>query len=331
MELKNKSSRFPSILIGLIWSAAFVSFGFCLLVNLDIIKIENKDQCIQAGIWGGITLSALGMGLTCLSFLSCLKKVHLNSNSMVADLRRIMSGQTQSEAILTQINENILLSDKIKSVAFREKDRSILEQAIREDMRMERWDSAKVLINVMQEQFGCDKEAKALMEELDWLKNGTIQEKIDAALSHIESLWMIHHYDEAEKEIQTLLRLYPEDTRLTDLVDETKKRRENHKKELLSRWATAVKNDDIDQGVELLKLLDDYLTPTEGAALEEAARGVFRAKLHNMGVRFSLFVTEKKWPQALAVGKEIVKEFPNSRMAQEVREKLEILEQRAQG
>ena len=87
--------------------------------------------------------------------------------------------------------------------------------------------------------------------------------------------------------------------------------------------------DDLDQGVDVLKLLDGFLTPTEGAALKESARGVFRAKLQKLGVQFSLFVTEKKWTQALELGNEIIAEFPNSRMAQEVRERLQILHQRA--
>ena len=62
---------------------------------------------------------------------------------------------------------------------------------------------------------------------------------------------------------------------------------------------------------------------------EETAREVFRGKLQNYGVQFTMFVTEKQWAKALDVGKKIIEEFPNTRIAQEVREKLDILEQRA--
>ena len=75
--------------------------------------------------------------------------------------------------------------------------------------------------------------------------------------------------------------------------------------------------------------MDNYLTPTEAAALEESARDVFRARLHNMGVQFSLFVTEQAWHKALKLGKEIIREYPNSRMAEEVRQKIDTLKQRA--
>ena len=112
-------------------------------------------------------------------------------------------------------------------------------------------------------------------------------------------------------------------------VGQTVKHRDEHKKVLLSRWDEAVKKNQIDEGIEILQLLDNYLSPKEAAALEESARGVFRAKLSSLGVQFKMLVTEKKWGEALRIGKEIIDEFPNSRMAQEVRDKLGVLEGRA--
>jgi hypothetical protein len=196
---------------------------------------------------------------------------------------------------------------------------------------MGNWESAMNLIGELDEKFGCKQEALQLRAELDEFRKATIQEKIDKSIKHIESLWMIHHYEEAQREVDLMMKMYPQDDRVQALEGQTDKRQQDHKKELLARWDKAVKNNDVDQGVELLKLLDNYLTPTEAAALEESARGVFKAKLHNMGVQFSLFVTEKEWIKALKLGKEIIDEFPNSRMAQEVRDKLPVLEERAAG
>jgi hypothetical protein len=56
--------------------------------------------------------------------------------------------------------------------------------------------------------------------------------------------------------------------------------------------------------------------------LQEAATEVFKNKLHNLGVRFSLAVSDKQWNEALQTGHEIIKSFPNSRMADEIRQKL---------
>jgi len=317
------------------WIIALAALVYCCVLKLLINNgaLEKQVYDASADVAGVIFLigSALGLGLTCIQVVCSVRKARSNSDGALENMRRLISGQTQNEAILTQISENLLLSDAVKSVAFREKDRQVLEEAIQQDFRSERWDSALILIDELADRFGCKTEAQKLRGELESYRRATIQEKIDASIKHIESLWMIHNYVDAEREVDTLMKLYPNSNKVQSLEGQTEKRRQEHKKELLERWDRAVKNNDVDQGVELLKLLDNYLSPTEAAALEEAARGVFRAKLHNSGMQFSLLVTEKKWTQALKIGKEIIEEFPNTRMAQEVRDKLHILEEKAQG
>ena len=92
---------------------------------------------------------------------------------------------------------------------------------------------------------------------------------------------------------------------------------------------TAVRRNDIDGSIELLREMDRYLSPQEAAALAESARGVFRKKLHNLGMEFSFAVNEKRWPAAVTTGEQIAEGFPNSRMAMEVRQKLDALRQLA--
>ncbi|GAF72838.1 unnamed protein product, partial [marine sediment metagenome] len=100
------------------------------------------------------------------------------------------------------------------------------------------------------------------------------------------------------------------------------------KKILLTAWDDAVKRQDTDRSLEILRELDLYLTPNEGLALQEAARDVFRNKLHNLGVQFSLAISEKRWGEAVETGEQIMHDFPNSRMAEEIREKWNILKQK---
>jgi len=106
--------------------------------------------------------------------------------------------------------------------------------------------------------------------------------------------------------------------------------KEGRKRILLAAWDDAVQRQEIDRSLEILKELDLYLTPNEGLALQEAARDVFRTKLHNLGVEFSISVTEKRWNNALDVGQQIIESFPNSKMADEIRTKLDVLRQNVQ-
>ncbi|GIW74844.1 MAG: hypothetical protein KatS3mg103_1366 [Phycisphaerales bacterium] len=48
-----------------------------------------------------------------------------------------------------------------------------------------------------------------------------------------------------------------------------------------------------------------------------------------MGAKFKLAVRDKRWVEAAALGERIIAEFPNSRMAAEVRELLDGIRERA--
>lgn len=319
--------------IGILWAAGVL----CLICGTIVAAAQNGEfaegvrtlSAAQIITKIGAILLVAALAVTCLSILAHFHRMQAGREATLSTLRRLLAGQTQTEAILTQINENLLLSDAVKSVAFRDKDRAAIQDAIHQDIRREKWESAGLLADELEKRFG-RREAEILRQELADYRNATIQDKLDNAIAHIDSLWMIHHYDEAEQEVQTLLKLHPNETKVQGLQGQSEKRRQEHKASLLARWDEALKANDVDQGIDLLKMLDDHLTPTEAAALKESARGVFKAKLHQMGVQFSLLITEKKWSQSLNLGRVIIEEFPNSRMAEEVRSKLDILTQRAQ-
>lgn len=320
-------------LYGIVWDSALLCLAYTGLViflvwrgSIDWRWIESAY--IAGGV--GVLLLLLGVGVSGFLVLIRLQDIHQQANINTSQLRRILAGQTSTEAVLTQMSENLLLSDAIKEVAFRDKDREMVVDAIRQDMRRENWESALLLIDELDKGFGCMELAQQLRQEMQKLRMLTYQEKLDAAIKHVESLWLIHRYDDAGKEADLLMRTYPSEPRVQKLKEATLEHLRQHKRDLLSRLDKAIRDNDGEQGVELLKLLDSFLTPNEAAALRESAREVFKAKLQQMGVQFSLYVTEKRWQDALKLGKEIMQEFPNSRMAEEVQSKYEALQMRAQ-
>jgi len=60
-------------------------------------------------------------------------------------------------------------------------------------------------------------------------------------------------------------------------------------------------------------------------ALED--RGVMMPVV-DLGVQFKLLLQDHQWQEAIDVGEQIVRDFPNTRMAQEVREVMDTLKQR---
>ncbi|MCA9300852.1 MAG: hypothetical protein KDA28_17400, partial [Phycisphaerales bacterium] len=85
-----------------------------------------------------------------------------------------------------------------------------------------------------------------------------------------------------------------------------------------------------DEAMELLQELDQYLTPDEGARYMEVARGVIGKARENLGVQFKLAVQDRQWRRASEVGQRIVEQFPNTRMADEIREVIDSIRAKAQ-
>ena len=98
---------------------------------------------------------------------------------------------------------------------------------------------------------------------------------------------------------------------------------------MLDSWNDAVTRHDVDGSIEILKQLDTYLTPKEAEGMQETARHIFREKLNTLGKQFATAVQEHRWAEAIRVGDAIVRDFPNTRIAQEVREKMDVLRKRA--
>jgi hypothetical protein len=83
------------------------------------------------------------------------------------------------------------------------------------------------------------------------------------------------------------------------------------------------------EALAILKELDQYLTPEEAEPLREAARSIIAKARDAMGERFKAAVQDKRWGEAVRTGEQIMSEFPNTRMASEVRDVLDALRAKA--
>ncbi|TWT45192.1 hypothetical protein RAS1_16140 [Phycisphaerae bacterium RAS1] len=237
----------------------------------------------------------------------------------------------RSEAHLRTIADNSTLSDWAKRIIYREKDYEFLRDTIRGAIVRQDWEAADHLIADLQESFGYREEAAQLRSEVERARAATADERVAGALQRFEGLCDMQKWEQARREADHLRSLFPDDARIRSLPGELELRRNRLKRELLTAYSEAVRTENVDRAHKLLVQLDEFLSPNEAAALKESARGVFKAKLLQMGVQFSLAVTERDYARAIDTGRRIVREFPNSRYAREIGDMLPTLEQRAAG
>ena len=79
----------------------------------------------------------------------------------------------------------------------------------------------------------------------------------------------------------------------------------------------------------LLRELDGYLTPEEARKFRDTANSVITTYRESLGARFKMAVNDHRWQDAAEFGKEIVRQFPNTKMAGEVTEMLNTIRVRS--
>ncbi|MBI1373047.1 MAG: glucose 1-dehydrogenase [Phycisphaera sp.] len=148
-------------------------------------------------------------------------------------------------------------------------------------------------------------------------------------VKRVDELCQTGHWMEAKRfadEVRSGAELFEEVAALPAKIAAT---RTAFKDSLLKNFKEAFDREDMQRAMALLEEMDKTLTPEEAAPYAEMAREVLHAKKENLGVRFKMSMEDKDWIQALRVGEQLVKEFPNSAYAKEVEGMINKLRERA--
>ncbi len=306
-----------------------VVIGVAVAVVVILTLFTDIFQSAQSNILRQLVFM-LGVLVFLSALLAMLSRVFkildaLRDNS--AKLEAVAGALEKISTGLTQINHSTRVSETVKAIAFRDADRQSLRDAVFDKLQQQDFDAAQEIIDEIANRSEYSELAEQLRTQVEQYHTATDQERINQAITHIERLLDNCHWARAGAQIEGLVKAYPDSEKAKSIRHILFDKKQERKKILLAAWDDAVQQQETDRSLEILKELDLYLTPNEGLALQEAARDIFRTKLHNLGVQFSIAVTEKQWTGALNIGQQIIKDFPNSRMSEEIRGKLDVLEQ----
>lgn len=279
---------------------------------------------------GGVTLPVLVtlLGTAMLMLTSGMYWLALSLQWLRRDLRT-QKVLPELPGLLRSINERMLLSDTAKRIAYREKDRAALRRAILDDIAKQDFEAALAMVDEMSQAYGYREEAEEFRRQIDQAREADLERKVSLQIERIDRLIEDEKWDEARREAGAIARVFPDVPRAQNVTEHVKEKLEQFKKDLERKFLETAGRQDLDEAMELLKKLDRYLTNTEAEPFREVARGVITKRRDNLGVQFKLAVQDHEWHKALMVGEEIIQDFPNTRMAEEVREMLDQLRERA--
>ena len=312
------------------WHIVVICVALAIVVVLtlftNIFQKSQTDLLRQLVLMLGalVFLSAL------LAMLSRLFKILDVIKENSTKLEKVADSLEAIGTELAQINHSTRVSETAKAIAFRDMDRQSLREAVFDKLQQQDFGAANEIIAEIAERPEYRGLAEQLRAQSDRYHDATDQERVNQIIAHIDKLLDDYQWVRASAQIEGLIKTHPDSEKAKGMRQVLYDRKQGRKRVLLAAWDDAIQAQETDRSLEILKELDSYLTPNEALALQEAARDVFRSKLHNLGVQFSIAVTEKQWDKALDIGQQIINDFPNSKMSGEIRGKLDVLTQNVQ-
>lgn len=245
--------------------------------------------------------------------------------------RRLVERTDELTRNVRMLADQAVLSDEARRILNRQSERDLLRRAIEEDIEAGDSEAALILIEELSERFGYRADADQLRRKIDDTRQKTVETEITDAIGQLDGLILQRRWNDAFIKATRIQRRYPDSARVEPLRARVQQAQESYKQDLERRFLLASQEDRTEEAITLLKELDQYLTPTEAEPLRELARGVIGKARLNLGAQFKLAVQDRRWAEAARIGDQIIEQFPNSRMAGEVRDVIDGIRTKASG
>jgi hypothetical protein len=230
---------------------------------------------------------------------------------------------------MRRLSDSTMVSDDARRVLNRGAERELLCRAIEEDIQSQAWDAALVLCDELAGRFGYRQDAEEFRARIELARSEIQERKVSDAIARLDGLIVQRRWDVAQNEARRIQRLFPDAPRVERLRDRVEQAKAVYKTDLERRFLDSAQHGRVEEAMAQLKELDAYLTESEAEPLREVARGVISKARDNLGAQFKIAVQDRQWATAASLGRRIVNEFPNTRMATEVRGMLDGILQRA--
>lgn len=300
--------------------------GNGVLVWLGVVYVVALALSIMLVVRGDYQLGAMGAMLVLtmgpVSFVIALTHV---DRSRAALMDRV----DELARTVRALNAHASLSNDARRVLNRQAERDLLRQAIEEDINNKNWDAAMVLVKELAENFGYCADAEEFRRKIDQARSQTLEREVADAIGYLDGLIIQRRWDEAMADAGRIQRLYPDSPRVDGLRARVEEARTSYRKELERQFLQAAQEGRAEDALSIMKELDPYLTPAEAEPLREMARGVIGMARDTLGASFKMAVQDRNWREAARLGDRIIAEFPNSRMAAEVRDVIDGIRMRA--
>ena len=224
--------------------------------------------------------------------------------------------------------ESLQLSDNAKRILYRDRELNLLRKTVETDLHAGDFHAALVHCDQMGTVFGAVEEAEALRLQVQSIIREQHEARIQNEMKNLQTLLDARKWVEAYQFAARLRRLFPESPLLHDIEQLIIDHRTAYRHQLEDKFVEAAKHDNPEMAMKLLIELDRYLTPEEARKFRDTADSVITTYRDNLGARFKMAVSDHRWQEAIEFGEAIMSQFPNTKMAEEVKAMIETIQTR---
>ena len=272
-------------------------------------------------VWAAPVLSgAVAGGLICLIAIGVI---------LILGDRRSSKGDAASNAILARIEEHSMLSDAAKRLVYRDRELDLLRMLVEQDIAARDFDAALRMVDELASQFGRLEEAESLRTRIETIRRSEVESRVREGTEEIERLLIAGDWNAASQALHRLQRLFPDLASIEHLPDQILSARLRHAAAIETQMRAAHANGQIDDAMRLLRELDRNLSGRESNRVLDVAQPIVAGHRDLCGARFRDAIGGKDWKNAVAIGEQLIQDYPNTRMAEEATELLVGLRARA--
>jgi len=323
MKSSNPSNRLFSNLLH-----ATLALGCVALIIFGAMRMREEIGLASLAV-GVLGLIVIGAMIPVIWSLREIRQRDASNDTQPGGTPSTSFISKAAESLLSQIYENSMLSDNAKRVLFRERELELLRRAIEEDIAHGDYSSGLTLCDDMANLFGHREEAEAFRTRILQAGHESYEAIVHQTMDNFDQILSMRDWAGAHREAARIRRLYPNHHLVLEIDHRIMHAREDHKRELEAQFLEAATRDDVASAMTMLKQLDRYLTREEAGRLAEVAQGVVVKHRDNLSMQFKMAVNEHRWAEAAQIGDTIMAEYPNAKMADEVRSMIDVLRVRA--
>lgn len=299
----------------------WIALAYVGALGVSLVLLMNKRT--DVGLFGVLLVLTTGP----IAFLLASRSPGAVAAAPAEPLERI----EEIARMLREINSRATLSDDAVRVLNRHNERNVLVKAIEEDISAGDWEPALILVRELADRCGYRVDAEEYRKRIERARSETVDREVHEALREFDQLLEDRRWDLAQADAARIARLWPESMRAQGLRERVEHARTSYRAELEREFLVSAKDGNAERALEILKEFDFYLTPEEAAPYQELVRGLVTRARENFGAEFKLAVQDRNWKRAADIGERVIAEFPNTRMAAEIREVIDEIRERARG